>query len=271
MSLLEVRPDPTAGFVVIGRYSGRHYFASTDETLAAAVADEFTRTGGMLGYEVRVRQETCPHDDEVEISSFGEAESRCGATGVMRVRLRDLPSPEQLAQLYATPHQHDRWVDHQIRVDVTVDLASYMLRPGATIADLSCGDSSIARRLAACCAGSTILGDFAPGYEHTGPIEETVHRLRWKQADLFVLSETVEHLDDPNQVLRWIREKTDALVLSTPDGETDPTRNPEHVWGFDSEAVGQMLRDAGFTPWFYNLLDLRPAGYEYAFQIWACR
>ena len=190
---------------------------------------------------------------------------------MMRVRLCDLPSPEQLAQLYAVPHQHEKWVDHRIRVDVTVDLASYMLRPGATVADLSCGDAAIARRLVECCSGTAILGDLAPGYEHVGPIEETVHRLRWKQADLFVLSETIEHLDDPDKVLRLVREKCDSLVLSTPDGETDPARNPEHVHGWDSEAVEQMLRDAGFTPWFYNLLDLRPAGFEYAFQIWLAR
>ena len=189
----------------------------------------------------------------------------------MRVRLRDLPSPEQLAQLYATPHQHDRWVDHQIRVDVTVDLASYMLRPGATVADLSCGDAAIARRLVECCSGTAVLGDLAPGYELCGPIEETVHKLRWKQADLFVLSETVEHLDDPNQVLRWIREKTDNLILSTPDGETDPSRNPEHTWGWDSEAIEQMVTDAGFRVWSKTLLDLRPAGFEYAFAIFACQ
>jgi hypothetical protein len=187
---------------------------------------------------------------------------------MMRVRLRDLPSPEQLAALYAVPHQHQRWVDHRMRVDVTTDLAAYLLRPGGTVADLSCGDAAIARRLVARCGVTAVLGDFAPGYEHTGPIEETIGQI--PHVDLFVCSETIEHLDDPDKVLGLIREKAGALVLSTPDGETDPARNPEHVFGWDSEAVEEMLLAAGFAPQIKTLLDLRPAGFEYCYQIWVC-
>ena len=75
MRLVEVRLDPMAGFVVAGNYSGRTYFASADEVLAKAVAQELAQTEGMLADEVRIRQETCPHDEEVEISSFGDVES----------------------------------------------------------------------------------------------------------------------------------------------------------------------------------------------------
>jgi len=184
----------------------------------------------------------------------------------MRVRLRDMPDAAELARIYATPHDHTKWIDHQVRVDVTAALAAYGVKPGGVVADLSCGDGEIAKRLVQHRGATEILGDYAPGYDLCGPIEETIEQI--PHVDLFICSETVEHLDDPDKVLGRIREKTDALILSTPDGETDGARNREHVWGWDAEAVEQMLRDAGFEPKTKVLLDLRYAGFEYCFQIW---
>jgi hypothetical protein len=187
---------------------------------------------------------------------------------MMRRRLRPTPTAEELAQLYAVPHDHRRWEDHLFRVDVTSALAHHMLPPGGTVADLSCGNALIARRLEASHGARLVLGDYAPGYEHHGPIEQTIDDI--EPVDLFICSETIEHLDDPDAVLAKIRRKTSRLVLSTPDGEDDDD-NPEHVWGFDSEAVEKMLREAGFIPDVHTTVDLRPAGGVYAFQIWACR
>ena len=187
---------------------------------------------------------------------------------MMRKRLRPMPTATELAELYAKPHDHLRWEDHVFRVDVTSALAHHLLPKGGTVADLSCGNALIARRLEASHSARLILGDFAPGYEHTGPIEQTIGLI--PRVNLFICSETIEHLDDPDAVLRRIRAKTDRLILSTPDGEDDDL-NPEHVWGFDSEAVEKMLRDAGFIPETRTIVDLRPAGGTYAFQIWTCR
>lgn len=182
-----------------------------------------------------------------------------------------MPDAAELARLYAQPHEHDRWADHVVRVDVTIAVARLLTPPGALVVDLSCGDGTIARTLASEVGGRTLLGDYAPGpHDLTGPIEETLHALRWKQASMLVLSETIEHLDDPDAVLRLVREKCDHLVLSTPDGETDD-RNPEHIWGWDSDEVRSMLLTAGFEPMIHTVLDLRPAGFEYAFQIHVCR
>jgi hypothetical protein len=187
---------------------------------------------------------------------------------MMRRRLRPTPTAEELTALYAKPHDHLQWDDHVYRVDVTSAMAHSMLPRGGTVADLSCGNALIARRLESTHEARMILGDFAPGWPLVGPIEQTLEQI--PKVDLFVCSETIEHLDDPDAVLRAIREKTNRLLLSTPDGEDDD-RNPEHVWGWDTEAVEKMLRDAGFAPDIKCVLDLRPAGCEYAFQIWACR
>lgn len=187
----------------------------------------------------------------------------------MRKRLRPTPTQDELDKLYAKPHNHLDFADHRVRVDVTSAIAHSMLPQGGTVADLSCGDALIARRLEDSHGARMILGDYAAGYEYTGPIEETIHKLDDKSVDLFICSETIEHLDDPDAVLAAIRAKTHRLLLSTPSGEMDDS-NPEHVWGFDPEDVGGMLLIAGFHPEIFTLLDLRLSGFVYAFQIWAC-
>lgn len=186
----------------------------------------------------------------------------------MRRRLRPTPTGDELAQMYAEPHDHTQWPDHIFRVDVTSALATNVLPPGGKVADLSCGDGVIARRLATTNNAQVILGDYAPGYQYTGPIETTISQI--PPVDLFICSETIEHLDDPDAVLTAVRAKTDWLVLSTPDGEDDDA-NPQHLWGWDAEAVEAMLHAAGFTPKVHTTLDLRPAGCVYSYQIWVCR
>lgn len=182
----------------------------------------------------------------------------------MRVRLRPAHTPDQLTEIYAQPHDHTPWIDHHLRVGVTIEFCRWFNRCGVqSVADLSCGDATIARALN---AETVTLGDFAPGYELTGPIEETIHSLQ--PVDLFVLSETLEHLDDPDAVLKEIRTKTRYLVLSTPEGETS-AGNVEHYWGWDSAEVESMLAAAGFTPEIHTVLNLREYGYD--FQIWGCR
>lgn len=184
----------------------------------------------------------------------------------MRKRLRPYPSPDELARLYATPHDHARWVDHHYRVDVTSAVAALAMPYGGTVADLSCGNATIVNRLVGLRGARATLGDYAPGYELTGPIDQTISKI--ENVDLFVLSETLEHLDDPDAVLEQIRKKTTALILSTPDGE-DNDANPEHVWGWDAEAVEEMLRRAGFTPTIHTTVDTHRIG-GYSYQIWVC-
>lgn len=186
----------------------------------------------------------------------------------MRRRLRPMPTQSELDELYAIPHQHDRWADHRVRVAVTIAMAQQMVRPGSTVADLSCGDAAIVRELVRTHGVRPVLGDYAPGYELTGPIQDTIHQIG--PVDLFICSETIEHVDDPDSVLAAIRPKTSLMILSTPDGE-DNDHNPEHVWGWDAEAVRKMLVAAGFVVDVHCTLDLRPAGYVYSYQIWACR
>jgi hypothetical protein len=112
-----------------------------------------------------------------------------------------------------------------------------------------------------------IYGDLVHDVKNhlVGPIEETVFKL--EPVDLFVCSETLEHLDDPDRVLALIRKRTKYLLISTPIGEYH-TENPEHYWGWDVDGVRAMVDKAGFKPLVINELYL--PGRYYDFQIWAC-
>jgi hypothetical protein len=191
----------------------------------------------------------------------------------MRTRLRPAWNEAELAQIYAVPHDHTCWPDHVLRVDETVKLARQLIAltgPPRVIADLSCGDAAIARHLAphGAPACRVMLGDIAPGYEFTGPIEQTIHQVT--RADLFICTETIEHLDDPDKVLRLIGHKARSLVLSTPDSEP-PDANAEHYWAWDQDGVRDMLIAAGWSPVLSRAAEYRDENrWPWKYQIWGC-
>src|SRR5689334_9957640 len=108
-----------------------------------------------------------------------------------RQRLRPAMTVAELAQIYATPHDHRAFHDHHLRVDVTIQIGRWLAGDGAgSAADLSCGNGHILKNLP---AQRKVYGDLAPGYAVHGPIEETIRDL--KPVGLYVCSETLEHLD----------------------------------------------------------------------------
>ena len=181
----------------------------------------------------------------------------------MRVRLRPKYIDEQLQEIYDKPHQHETWKDHRQRVHSTIALANWFY-PISTVADLSCGDAYIIDRVG---ASTKYRGDFAPGYELTGPIEETINKI--PVVDLFILSETIEHIDDPDTLLKQIRGKAKHLILTTPLGEKDD-QNPQHYWGWDKEDMRKMLENAGFNLEIYQELEFTEPNLIYTYQMWGC-
>lgn len=183
------------------------------------------------------------------------------------VRLREAHPPERLAEIYEKPHKHTPWLDHRERVKSTTDLAR-SFGPFRSAADLSCGDAAVVNALEV--QGPRYLGDIAPGYAFHGPIESTVNEI--PVVDLFVCCETLEHLDNPEAVLRAIRAKVSGVfVVSTPVGAWDDD-NTEHYWAWSKQDVEDMLAAAGFEPAVYHEVDLSGHGtcYVYTFGIWGC-
>lgn len=177
-------------------------------------------------------------------------------------RLRPKYSDEELNRIYSTPHDHTKWSDHLIRVDVTIQVAKWMIREYSldSAADLSCGNGAIIDALGV----KSYKGDFAKSYEFSGPLEQTLDKL--PKVGLYICSETLEHLDNPQIALRKIRDKAQAVVLSTPNACWNDS-NPEHYWAWDTQDLKYLLEEAGFTPVLLNELNIH--NYMYDYQIWA--
>ncbi len=198
----------------------------------------------------------------------------------MRTRLRPAYSEAELRALYDKPHSHRHWPDHRLRVQETIKLINELIPAdqlegqGLRVADLSCGDATIVSQIP---ASERYLGDIAPGpgIVAWGPIERTIRKI--PHVDLFICCETLEHLDDPVQTLADIRLKADALVMSTPIGETEAS-NPEHYWGWDVQGIEELLDATAWTPVIQRNVNYpgekdengtvwAPASY----QLWGCR
>lgn len=191
----------------------------------------------------------------------------------MRIeRLRGPWSDEKLNEIYATPHNHTQWEDHHLRVNATIKVADWLMRNEEryTVADLSTGNAAIPLGLRNCNPG-LFLGDYAHSdfYGYKGPIEETIQQI--PMVDLFICSETLEHVDDPTAVLAAIRIKSRHLVLSTPIDEPVEVGNEQHYWGWDVEGIHHLLEKSGWDPVVRNDVIFYEPHFTYNFQIWGCR
>lgn len=189
----------------------------------------------------------------------------------MRVQLRPFHDAATLAKVYDHPYDHTHWPDHIERVRWTIAEGVQLAKQlkAVSLIDLSCGDGAVLRGIAAELPESTLyFGDLvhAPHVQHVGPIEEAL-RLEGLCADLLVMTETLEHLADPDAVLRAARVRFRGLLVSTPIGEDATHDNIEHYWSWQMEDVLGMLTEAGWTPYRYARLDLP----WYDFQLWGCR
>ena len=182
----------------------------------------------------------------------------------MRVRLRPAHNEAQLADIYSEPHQHSGWEDHRLRGQMTIAFATWFGDVNSA-ADLSAGDATIINSIPAV---EKYIGDFANGYEFHGAIDETIDLI--PKVDLYICSETIEHLDNPEATLAKIRAKTKFLIVTTPDGENNDG-NPQHYWGWDSDGVRELLVGAGFEPVIYNKLKFENPSLIYDYQFWGCK
>jgi len=180
----------------------------------------------------------------------------------MKIRLRPAHTSEKLLEIYNKPHNHLSFVDHIERVNKSIEMLK-TFNTYDSIADLSAGNAAIINALK---SNKKYIGDYAKAYEFTGHINDTIEDI--PIVDLFICSETLEHLDDPENTLKKIRAKTKYLFISTPCGELNDN-NVEHYWGWDDQDVKQMLIDAGFDPVKYFLLEF--TGGVYNFQMWICK
>lgn len=189
---------------------------------------------------------------------------------MFRNRQRPQWTPDELARIYAGPHDHRVLSPgHDLRIARTIAIARLVFPDPTSVADLSTGNGVIANALG---APDVILGDYAPGFDHRGPIEETIDLV--PHVDVFICAETLEHLWEPDEVLIKIREKASALVCSVPISHcSEDDQNGEHYWAFDQEGAEKMLRDTGWDPVIYEQVTAAPGSVNPTYQcgLWGCR
>lgn len=183
-------------------------------------------------------------------------------------RLRPRWSDNKLKKIYSEPHDHWRYGrGHGLRVEFTKVITKDIARElsAKSVADLSCGNGDIAKSLN---FHDTYLGDYAPGYTFTGPLEKTL--LSIPGVDLYICSETLEHLDDPIEVLKQIRNVSKGLIVTTPINCWGDA-NEEHYWAWDRDGVESMFEQSGWVPNVYVELDSTVFQETYTYGIWGCK
>lgn len=202
-----------------------------------------------------------------------------------RLRLRPARTSEQEAELYARTYpdgyRHDRWPDHIERVDASVEMIRRYAGQIRTAADLSCGDAAILCQLSG--IREMWLGDLQ-GVPSTppagtsarvhpvpaGPLPDSLADLP-EPVDLYVLSETIEHMDDPDELLRQLASCATYLFLSTPLNEVTGSGNVEHYWSWGQEDIHAMLQEAGWSPLEFQRLVPQSTLHlpdTYHYQLW---
>ena len=180
------------------------------------------------------------------------------------IKLRRFHTPEVLAEIYQHPYDPTRWVEHKTRIRRTIEITQALIDQHdlKSVADLSCGDCSIIGSLN---IKSKITGDIT----NDRSIEDALRDRVWPDVDLFICTETIEHLEAPWTVLERIAETTRWLVLSTPLDEDPAIGNYEHYWSFTQDDVQSMILTAGFVD--LELHVLAEPGWTYTYQLWTGR
>lgn len=196
----------------------------------------------------------------------------------MRQRL-DRPEPFDYSAAVRT---NETWPDHRLRTLVTAAAIAW-LTPDS-ILDVACGDASIVRAAQRLHAMKHIyLNDvseaqvaslkdaagLALALANTKFGSMDAHHLLESvtgKVDVIVMTEFLEHVEDPDELLRLAATKARFLVASSPEmrpGQIDI--NPEHLWSFDRDGYRGLLGGNGWITRQYTHLNFPT---EYDFQIW---
>ena len=185
----------------------------------------------------------------------------------MRVRLRPTYTDDELTKIYGRVYDHTKWDEHKTRIEWTTRRLQHFIdlrRPQiASVADLSCGDGALLNGLT---VERKIYGDMVMAPHLTIGAVKAEIAVRYVQADLLIASETLEHLDDPDEFLREASANFRFVAITTPLGETSD-ENWEHYWGWDLMGVNDMLRATGWFPLQEETLPLA----NYTYQFWIAR
>lgn len=125
------------------------------------------------------------------------------------------------------------------------------LGDGMTVSDLGCGDGGLLSLLADLEAwGYDFQPSNAAGWAERGVKAEALDvfgadRDKVRAGDVAVLTEVLEHLADPHEVLRWLPSR--YVVASSPRIETGERHAQEHAWAWNEPGFAKLFADTGWT------------------------
>ena len=127
----------------------------------------------------------------------------------------------------------------------------------AVVIDLGCGDGGLLSLISRLPWTNSFGYDFQPSNVH-GWDERNVQALSFDfvegfehvpNADVYVMTEVLEHLTDPHGFVQQIRARGDQvqLVASSPWTEHIGSHDACHAWAWDMEGYKQLMWQAGFN------------------------
>lgn len=194
---------------------------------------------------------------------------------------RKLPYPEwDYVAAWRPMRWDDAWIERPRLWQSAVALA---LATPSTVCDPACGDATVIMKAHSLSPiTKAILGDISPDTmdklvpadlpfeteRHVADVFETISGL--ERVDAIVLTEILEHLEDPDALLKLATQKAGWLVASSPIVPDGNDHTTQHMWAFDMDGYHDMLVAAGWSPVVWSSVGCVGHPYASGFQVWGC-
>lgn len=137
-----------------------------------------------------------------------------------------------------------------------VDRVDDRMQRGAKVIDLGCGDGGLLSLISRLPFTLPSGYDFQPSNKN-GWLERNVIAVQANfvddfdvipipVADVYVMTEVLEHLTDPHDMVKKISARGSQLVASSPWTEHSASHDACHAWAWDEEGYKQLMWQAGF-------------------------
>jgi hypothetical protein len=156
------------------------------------------------------------------------------------------------------PHA-EQWV-HQPRMDAVVSMAlSAMETYGyRTVVDLGAGDGGMLSKMYAAHTFPDVIQMW--GYDLMQSNVDYAQKTRGMDvryvdfvdepidwAELVIITECLEHLENPHGMLNRIGKYAEAIVASSPSAESAESHDACHAWVWDMDGYARLIQGGGFV------------------------